>query len=87
MAFKIYASFLLVTSAIAFVVYLVDKWKAKKQMWRIPEKVLLCLSFFGGGFGGYTAMFLVEHKIRKTYFHVVNLLGIAWQIIVLILLL
>ena len=87
MAFKIYASFLLVTSAIAFVVYLVDKWKAKKQMWRIPEKVLLCLSFFGGGLGGYTAMFLVEHKIRKTYFHVVNLLGIAWQIIVLILLL
>lgn len=87
MAFQIYAGFLLITSAITFAVYLVDKWKAKRGAWRIPEKALLSLSFFGGGYGGYTAMFLAEHKIRKTYFHAVNLLGIAWQTVVLILLL
>ena len=87
MAFKIFAIFLIVTSVVTFAVYAVDKRKAKKGAWRIPEKVLLFLSFFGGGVGGYTAMFLTEHKTRKLRFHVVNLLGIAWQLAVLILLL
>ena len=84
MWFDIYACFLIVTSVVTFGVYAADKWKAKKQQWRIPEKILLSLSFFGGGFGGYLAMFLTEHKTRKLYFHVVNLLGIAWQIALLL---
>ena len=87
MLWKIYACFLIVVSVVTFGFYAVDKIKAIKREWRIPEKVLLFLSFFGGGVGGYTAMFLTEHKIRKLRFHVVNLLGIAWHLAVLILLL
>lgn len=67
-------------SFVAFVVYIIDKIKAVNGRWRIPEKVLLCLSFFGGGIGSYLAMFLARHKTRKVYFHVVNILGIALQV-------
>lgn len=75
-----------VLSFITFVAYVVDKIKALKGKWRIPEKVLLFLSFFGGGIGGYLAMFLARHKIRKVYFHIVNILGVALQIVIVVLL-
>lgn len=84
MTFKIYVIFLAVTSLITFFVYAADKGKAKKQAWRIPEKVLLSLSFFGGAIGGYLAMQTVRHKTKKWYFHLVNLLGIIWQILLLV---
>ena len=87
MWFEAYAIYLIITSVVAFAVYSADKIKAKNHQWRIPEKVLLSISFFGGGFGGYTAMFLTEHKIRKLRFHVVNLVGIAWQLALFIVLL
>ena len=67
-------------SVIAFFAYCIDKTKAKKGAWRTPEKVLLGLSFFGGAIGGYAAMFVFRHKTKHWYFHVVNLLGLAWQI-------
>lgn len=73
-----------VLSFITFVFYVADKIKAVNGKWRIPERVLLCLSFFGGGVGGYLAMFAVRHKTKKTYFHVVNVLGIAMQIAIII---
>lgn len=81
-----YGICLIVISLITLFVYAIDKSKAKKGAWRTPEKVLLGLSFFGGGVGGYAAMFLFRHKTKHWYFHVVNLLGIAWQIAVLLVL-
>lgn len=84
MALKIYAIYLAVFSVIAFVAYASDKGRAVRKAWRIPEKVLLSLSFFGGGMGGYLAMQTVRHKTKKWYFHFVNLLGIAWQLVLLV---
>lgn len=69
-----------VLSFVTFVAYVSDKVKAINGKRRIPEKVLLSLSLFGGGVGGYIAMFSVRHKTRKAYFHVVNILGIVFQI-------
>lgn len=74
-------------SAVAFIAYVVDKQKAKKGAWRIPEKVLLSLSFLGGAVGGYLAMYTVRHKTKKWYFHFVNWLGLIWQIILFVYLL
>ena len=73
-------------SVIAFVAYTLDKLKAKLKWWRIPEKVLLLLSFFGGGIGGYLAMNLFRHKTTKKLFHFVNIIGIVWQVGLLVLL-
>lgn len=79
MAVFIYLVALSICSLVTFILYVVDKKRAIDKAWRIPEKVLLGFSFFGGAVGGYFAMELVRHKTRRWYFHVVNLLGILWQ--------
>ncbi len=59
-------------SLITFIVYAVDKSRAKKRQWRIPEATLLCCSIFGGAVGGGLAMLLVRHKTKHWYFRWVN---------------
>lgn len=76
---EFYWIYLAAVSFLTFILYTADKGKAKRGAWRIPEKVLLLLSFLGGAVGGYLAMYLVRHKTKKWYFHFVNLLGLAWQ--------
>ncbi|MBR2611674.1 MAG: DUF1294 domain-containing protein [Clostridia bacterium] len=66
-------------SALTLLLYLIDKIKAKLGAWRIPEKVLLLFSFFGGGIGGALGMLLFRHKTRHWYFVVVNILGVLLQ--------
>ncbi len=77
---KHYALLIGAISLITFLLYAADKRRAIKGKWRISEKKLLGFSFFGGGVGGYLAMFLTRHKTRKFKFHFVNILGILWQI-------
>lgn len=76
-----------VMNVVTLCLYAADKKKAKKGNRRIPEKVLLLCSFFGGGIGGYIAMLVFRHKTRREhwYFTFVNLLGIALQIAALVL--
>ena len=69
-----------VVSVVTFGMYLLDKIKAMSGAWRISEKALLIASLIGGAVGGYVAMFLSWHKVRKWYFHVLNVLGILWQL-------
>ena len=71
--------FFLIMSLIAYICYGRDKSLAKAHKWRIPEKVLLSLSFFGGAVGALTAMQVFRHKTRHWYFHVIGLAGLAWQ--------
>ena len=79
----IWLIYLAVLSLVTFCIYAVDKRKAEKGKWRIPKKALLLFSFFGGATGGYLAMHLVRHKTKKWYFHLINLLGLAWQVALL----
>ena len=83
----IYGAYLLLISIITFILYHADKRKANKGKWRIPEKVLLLLSFLGGAFGGYPAMLIFRHKTKGEhwYFTFVNLLGLAIHIALIIL--
>ena len=83
MLWKYYLVALATISFLTFLLYAADKEKAKKNAWRIPEKTLLLLSFFGGAVGGYLAMNMVRHKTRKWYFHFVNIVGLIWQIALL----
>ena len=67
----------LCVNLLAFVCFGMDKRKAVKQYWRIPEKVLLGLAFLGGGAGALAGMRVFRHKTRKWYFILVNILGLA----------
>lgn len=66
-------------SVITFCFYGADKRAAIKGRWRVPERVLLSLSFFGGAVGGILGMLLFRHKTRKAAFVFVNLIGLLWQ--------
>lgn len=83
-ALIIYSCFLAVMSIITFICYGADKRKAKKKTYRTPEKVLLALSFFGGASGGILGMGIFRHKTQKKYFAVTNILGLLWQIALLV---
>jgi len=62
---------------INFLLFGYDKFQAKKGGWRIPERLLLSLSLLGGGIGGLAGMLVFRHKTRKTYFWIVEALGIV----------
>jgi uncharacterized membrane protein YsdA (DUF1294 family) len=79
MLWYFYAIALLLVSVITFFTYVADKHKAKKGAWRVPEKVLLGMSFFGGAAGGLLAMSMARHKTKHWYFLVVNGVGLCWQ--------
>ena len=69
-------------SIVAFLMYGIDKWKAKRGAWRISEKALLLCGFLCGSVGALAAMQLFRHKTKHYYFYAVNILGLAWQIVV-----
>ena len=60
--------YLVLVNAIAFLLMLIDKIKAKKKMWRIPERVLLGVSAIGGSLGGLLGMQLFRHKTKHSSF-------------------
>ena len=53
---------------ITFFVMWLDKRKAKKGKWRIPENTLLLLVLLGGGIGGIAGMYTFRHKTQKMKF-------------------
>ena len=57
----------LVLNILAFCAYGVDKTKAQMDKWRVSEKTLLILAFFGP-FGGYVGMQIFRHKTQKKPF-------------------
>ena len=60
--------YLLIVNAAAFLLMLVDKIKAKKNKWRIPEKVLFLSAIIGGSLGSLAGMFLFRHKTKHFSF-------------------
>ena len=45
-----------------------DKRKAKKNLWRIPEKTLFLSAILGGSAGAIAGMYVFHHKTRHWYF-------------------
>ena len=57
-------------NVVTFILYGVDKSRAKKGRWRIPEKTLLLLPLLGGSVGGILGMAAFHHKTRHWYFRI-----------------
>lgn len=60
--------YLLLINAIAFLLMLVDKQKARKNLWRIPEATLLGIALLGGSIGALAGMYTFRHKTRHIKF-------------------
>lgn len=56
------------SSIIGFILMGVDKSKAKRGAWRIPEKTLLGTALLGGGAGVWLGMEVFRHKTKHWYF-------------------
>ena len=54
--------YLLAINVVAFIMYGIDKYKAKKAKWRIPETTLLLLAVLGGSIGAWMGMKVWHHK-------------------------
>lgn len=66
--YKLLFYYLLAVNAGGLLLCGLDKWKAKRQVWRIPEKVLFGSAFLGGGLGVWAGMYLFRHKTKHWYF-------------------
>lgn len=76
--------YLAIVNALSFLLMLIDKVKAKKKLWRIPERTLLGLCAIGGSLGGLVGMKLFRHKTLHPQFAIGIPVMLAVQIILLV---
>ncbi|MBQ3770284.1 MAG: DUF1294 domain-containing protein [Prevotella sp.] len=60
--------YLIVITIVTFLVYGIDKWKAKQGSWRISEATLLILAVIGGSIGALLGMKVWHHKTMHKKF-------------------
>lgn len=60
--------YLIVINLISFAAMGVDKSRARKRSWRIPESTLFVLAIIGGSVGSIVGMHLFRHKTLHWYF-------------------
>lgn len=73
--------YLLIINAAGFLFMLADKWKAKKNRWRIPEATLMTVAALGGSIGSLLGMYTVRHKTKHLKFTLGIPLILAVQIV------
>ena len=59
---------IVIINIVTFIVYGIDKYKAKKGKWRIPENSLIGLAIIGGSIGAYLGMRVWHHKTMHLKF-------------------
>ena len=79
--------YLLIVNAAGFALMLADKYKARKNLWRVPETTLMGVAVLGGSIGSLLGMYAVRHKTRHLKFTVGIPVILALQIVLGILLL
>ncbi|MBC8630384.1 DUF1294 domain-containing protein [Paeniclostridium hominis] len=65
---KFLTLYFIIMSIITFLLMYIDKNRAIKGQWRIPEATLINLSILGGGIGTYMGMYIFRHKTRHPKF-------------------
>ena len=76
--------YLLIINALAFLLMLTDKRRARKNAWRIPEATLLGVAALGGSLGAVLGMRLFRHKTLHLKFSIGLPLMLAVHIVILI---
>lgn len=71
---------------LGFLLMGIDKYKARKRSFRIPEATLFTIALFGGSIGSLVGMYFFKHKTRHKSF-VYGLPGILFIHIILVILL
>ena len=77
--------YLLIVNALGFFLMLIDKYKAKKNLWRIPEATLFLVAAVGGSIGSLLGMYTFRHKTKHIKFTLGMPLILALQILAVVL--
>jgi uncharacterized membrane protein YsdA (DUF1294 family) len=73
-----------VLSIITLLVYGKDKWAAKRQTWRTPERTLHILAFLGGWPGAIIGQKLFSHKKSKISFKRIFWLTVVGNLLIVL---
>ena len=65
---KIVLIYLAIVNLLGFCIMGIDKNRAKKNQWRVPEKTLFLFSLIGGSVGTWAGMYAFRHKTKHWYF-------------------
>lgn len=60
--------YVIIMNIVGMAIMGIDKSKAKRHAWRIPETTLFLVSFLGGSIGTWAGMYLFRHKTKHWYF-------------------
>ena len=60
--------YLTIINAAGFLLMLIDKQKARRGAWRIPEATLIWIAILGGSIGSLIGMYFFRHKTRHLKF-------------------
>lgn len=60
--------YFVIINILGFLIMYIDKQKAKKGKWRVPEKTLFIVTALGGGIGTIAGMYTFRHKTQKVAF-------------------
>ena len=60
--------YIIIINVLGFFIMGIDKKKAEKHAWRIPEKTLFLVSLIGGSIGTLLGMYVFRHKTKHWYF-------------------
>ena len=60
--------YLLAVNFFAFILYGIDKKRARNREWRISERALIGIAVIGGSVGAILGMHVFHHKTRHWYF-------------------
>ena len=80
--FKWMIVYMFFMNIITFVLYGVDKYKAKHNRFRIPETTLLLWGYFGGAYGAAVGMQVWHHKTQKWKFRIAVPLSVVFVTVV-----
>lgn len=66
----IFVGYIFCINIVGFFTMRMDKRRAIKSKWRIPERTLLLIAIFGGGIGSYLGMRIHRHKTKHLSFRI-----------------
>lgn len=76
--------YFVIINLIAFIIYGIDKKKAIRDKFRIPERVLIFVAVIGGALGAFLGMHIFHHKTKKKKFYItIPAFLILWIVLII----
>ena len=81
---KYLLAYLVIINAAGFLIMLIDKRKAQKNLWRIPERTIMSVAVSGGSVGVLLGMYAFRHKTKHLKFTIGAPVILSVQILIAI---